>query len=77
MKKLFLAAAGLSAVAALVVVQPPSVGRAQFPAGKGEGITIPVGQPQPQSSGEYLPTTPGFDKLPQPSQISTLPPGAK
>ena len=76
MKKLFLAAAGLSAVAALVVVQPPSVGRAQFPAGKGEGITIPVGQPQAQPSGGYLPTTPGFDKLPQPSQISTLPPGA-
>src|SRR5438309_473570 len=75
MNKLFLAAAGLATVAALGVLEPPGAGRAQNPTGKGEAITIPIGQPQPPQPG-YLPTTPGFDKLPQPLQTTTVPPGA-
>jgi hypothetical protein len=71
MKKLFLATAGLAAVAGLTVLVPAGVGRAQQPGGK-EAITIPVTQPtQPAAPGAYLPTSPGLDRMPQPSSPAT------
>jgi len=70
MNKLLLAAVGLATAAGLAVQVAAGAGQAPQPgAPKPEPFTIPVAPPgQSPAPPAYLPTTPGFQKLPLPPQ---------
>jgi hypothetical protein len=64
MKNLLFAAAGLTGLAMASVIGPIGTGRGQTPSNlPAEPFAVPVAQPK-TDTGSYLPTTPGFNKLP-------------